>query len=317
MTCVDFPCKPLVSVVIPTFNYGRYIIDAVGSVLAQSYPAIEIIVVDDGSTDDTYHRISVFGDRVRYLYQENSGPSRARNNGIRAARGELIAFLDADDMFHPRKLEIQVAYLSAHPDVGMLVTNHFYDFKGNWPEISLHDPPADPVEFDELLIKPRFGSCGVIVRRECFDVVGVFDEGLRYSEDRDLWLRITAQYRVMKLRDPLWWYRLHGTSASRAAEKMEEAEKQVLRRAFKLENVRGRPVLRRRVASIAAWSAALMYRDTGMYGRAAIRVFRSLWYWPFPHVSEIASFGRLKLLCLLPKLWICTPKSKRDETDCR
>ena len=108
--------KPLVSVVIPTFNYGHCVVDAVESALGQTYSPVEVIVVDDGSTDDTRARLEPYRDRINYVHQPNQGLSAARNTGIRAARGPLVALLDSDDAFHPRKLELQVAYLRAHPE---------------------------------------------------------------------------------------------------------------------------------------------------------------------------------------------------------
>src|SRR5690242_14754403 len=116
--------SPLVSVVIPAYNYGRFVGEAVDSVLAQSYPHVETIVVDDGSQDDTRERLAHYGNRIRYIYQQNQGLPAARNTGIRHSSGELIAFLDADDTWHPRKLEIQVRCLTDRPDLGLLATGH-------------------------------------------------------------------------------------------------------------------------------------------------------------------------------------------------
>ena len=101
----------LISVVIPTYNYGHFVTEAVDSVLAQTYRHYEVVVVDDGSTDDTRARLAPYGDRIRYIHQENQGLSAARNTGIRAARGGVIGLLDSDDKWHPRKLETQAAFL--------------------------------------------------------------------------------------------------------------------------------------------------------------------------------------------------------------
>src|SRR5208283_2367398 len=102
---------PLVSVVIPTYNCGRYICETVESALGQTYSPVEIIVVDDGSTDDTRERLTTYGDRVRYIYQQNTGPAVARNRGVQDAQGDWIAFLDADDLWLPYRLELQVELL--------------------------------------------------------------------------------------------------------------------------------------------------------------------------------------------------------------
>src|SRR5437016_10401011 len=105
--------EPLISAVIPSYNYGHFITDAIESALGQTYPHVEIIVVDDGSTDDTREQLAPYSERVCYIHQENGGLSAARNTGIRAAKGEWIALLDADDVWHPRKLELQMNCLAA------------------------------------------------------------------------------------------------------------------------------------------------------------------------------------------------------------
>jgi glycosyltransferase involved in cell wall biosynthesis len=159
---------PLVSVVIPTYNYARFVSEAVDSVLAQTYPSLEVVVVDDGSTDDTREVLARYGDRIRYIYQPNAGLPAARNTGIKAARGEFIGLLDSDDVFHPRKFELQMRYMLAHPEVGMLATDNFTGQSPCW-----EDPPADPavepVPVEAIVTRSRFGVCGVVIRRECFD----------------------------------------------------------------------------------------------------------------------------------------------------
>ena len=114
--------EPLVSVVIPSFNYARFLVDCVDSALAQTYPHREIIVVDDGSTDNTRQVLEHYGDKIVYIHQSNQGLSQARNTGIHAAKGEFIALLDSDDLWHPRKLELQIRCMKDHPEIGLLAT---------------------------------------------------------------------------------------------------------------------------------------------------------------------------------------------------
>src|SRR5438034_9298591 len=109
-----------VSVIIPTYNYARYLAAAIESALAQTYAPLEIIVVDDGSTDDTLRILGAYGNRLRVLRQANQGAGAARNAGIAAARGEYVAFLDSDDLWHPRKLELQLARFASDPDLGLV-----------------------------------------------------------------------------------------------------------------------------------------------------------------------------------------------------
>src|SRR5437867_1708261 len=119
---------PKVSIVIPTYNYGRYVVEAVESVLNQSFQDREVIVVDDGSTDDTRERLERFRGRIRYIYQRNKGLPAARNTGIRAARGAYVAFLDSDDLWLPEKLALQVPILDTRQQVGMVYTDaHLFD----------------------------------------------------------------------------------------------------------------------------------------------------------------------------------------------
>src|SRR3990172_2985097 len=118
---------PLVSVVIPTYNSAQFIGEAVRSVLEQTYSHHEVIVVDDGSTDNSEDVLRLFGERIQYIHQENRGPSAARNGGIRLAKGDYICFLDADDLWLPGELEVQVSFMGCHKDVGLVLSDHGED----------------------------------------------------------------------------------------------------------------------------------------------------------------------------------------------
>ena len=164
--------RTLVSVVIPTFNYARFVCDAVESALGQTYPDLEVIVVDDGSTDDTQRMLKRFGSRIRYVYQNNRGLSAARNTGIRLANGEWIALLDSDDVWHRQKTEVQLAAGQSVVGAGLI---------GSLPADVL--PPAlDPapaihvLSVRDFLVSIRTGPSGTLIRRTCFDAVGLFDE---------------------------------------------------------------------------------------------------------------------------------------------
>jgi glycosyltransferase involved in cell wall biosynthesis len=294
--------KDLVSVVIPTYNYGQFVTDAVESVLAQTYTPIEIIVVDDGSVDDTRSRLEPYGDRIRYIYQPNQGLPAARNTGILAARGELIAFLDSDDQWHPRKLELQMMYLARHPETGLVATTETTGADPKWIEVDDSTTiPDQPVSVKELMIRSRFGSCGVLVRKKCFDTVGLFDVDLRSAEDRDMWIRIANKFHVTKLMVPLWWYRKHGNNMSSVAVKMEQYEMRVLRNAFaSINSLRYNYLLKMIVYSYTLKSAGYRYDSAGMRLQAIGRVLYSLLLWPFPFRSEeaLTRFERPKMLVL-------------------
>jgi glycosyltransferase involved in cell wall biosynthesis/ubiquinone/menaquinone biosynthesis C-methylase UbiE len=292
------PASDLVSVVIPTYNYAHFLIATLESVLAQTYGHYEIIIVDDGSTDDTRQRLKPYWDRIRYVYQENQGLSAARNTGIREARGELIALLDSDDLWHPRKLEMEARYLAEHPEVALVasddVARGYTDSpRQGWSERPPQEWPAidddalaeaRTVTLDHLVLRSHFGACGVLVRKACFAAVGLFDTSLRSCEDRDMWIRIASRYRVARLALPLWWYRLHAGSMQKCSARMEEYEYQVLGKAFsQLPPLRRRFFLRQKAYSRAGYSAALLYTHDGQQFLALRRILYSFLRWPLPY----------------------------------
>ena len=178
--------KTSISVVIPVFNGSAYILEAVKSVWAQKYNPLEIIVVDDGSTDRTASIIREFTPACRYIFQENQGPQVARNTGIRAADGDVIGFLDADDLWPANKLELQLSLLAEETGVEMVL--------GNTQYFREHHQTADKAAWTEY-VEPYFIiqiGCALF-RRAVFDKVGLFDPTLKYGEDFDFLLRTREQ----------------------------------------------------------------------------------------------------------------------------
>jgi glycosyltransferase involved in cell wall biosynthesis len=293
----------LFSVVIPTYNYGRFVTEAVASALAQTHPAVEVIVIDDGSTDDTRQRLAPFMDRIRYIFQANQGLSAARNTGIREARGDWIALLDSDDVWHPRKLELQARCLADHPDVALLGTGQAAAIESGWPAVDVAgDLPMRRVSLRDLVLAAPFGPSSVVIRKKCFDRAGLFDPGLRSAEDRDMWVRIAAHYPAAHLPLPLFWYRLHGSNMSAVAVTMEANEFKVLRRAFAEQ-----PALRRRwlfrllTFSRAYFDAAKRYRAARHWFTALGRFVQSFCLWPLPYPRKIVDcpLARPKMLAVL------------------
>jgi glycosyltransferase involved in cell wall biosynthesis len=221
-----------VSVVIPTYNYGHFVTEAVQSALTQTYPNLEVIVVDDGSNDDTAERLRQFGNQIIYIYQQNRGLSSARNAGIRRATGEWVAFLDADDVWHAEKIAKQLAAVGGDHDIGLI---------GSLPAAVLPDklpgmPPVRNLGVRDFLTSSRTGPSGTLIRRGCFNVVGFFDEELTSIEDRDMWLRVAAKFRSVQVVSPCWWYRPHQGQMSRRAGRMLENYKKVLTKFFTQHN---------------------------------------------------------------------------------
>jgi glycosyltransferase involved in cell wall biosynthesis len=195
---------PLVSVIIPTYNRPEMTVRAVESVLGQSYGRVELVVVDDGSTDCTPETINgMESPGVRLVRQNHQGVSAARNLGLSVTTGELVAFLDSDDYWLPGKLEAQVNLFSRNPEAMICQTEEQWIRKGRRVNpATKHQKPAGEAFFRSLslcLISPS----AVMMRRELFDLVGIFDEDLPACEDYDLWLRITARYPVFLIEDHL------------------------------------------------------------------------------------------------------------------
>ena len=201
----------LVSCIIPVFNGERYLDETIGSVLAQTYAPTEPIVVDDGSTDGTRDLVQAYGARVRYLHQPNAGHAAARNRGLAEATGELVAFLDADDLWHREKLERQMTRFRARPDLDVCVTyvSNFWS-----PDLGGADrPPDDP---DVTRPVPGYRSVTLLARMRAFDTVGPFDPALRHGNDTDWFLRAAECGLVMELLpDVLVRRRLHTANRSR------------------------------------------------------------------------------------------------------
>jgi glycosyltransferase involved in cell wall biosynthesis len=208
-----------ISAIIPAYNSEGTIARALNSVLAQTRPADEIIVIDDGSTDKTAQAAGAFGGRVRLIQQANAGVSAARNAGIHAASGDWIAFLDADDEWLPEKLRLQTEHLRRHPDLKWTFTDLLWDRKKVGHLYSSHpkndkidQSPRDEVFEDYFQAYARsyfLSTITVLIEKTVFQSVGLFESDFRFAEDNDLWFRIAYQYPMIGyLSDSLSIYHL-------------------------------------------------------------------------------------------------------------
>jgi glycosyltransferase involved in cell wall biosynthesis len=207
---------PRVSIVIPTYNRGRFLGEAVASALAQTYRDHEIIVVDDGSTDNTREIASGFPPEVRYFRQENQGVSAARNRGIELARGEYVCFLDSDDMLLPEALEKNVSLMDKYPDAGFSYGQALkIDERGRLFPVQKTSPAGKAYlregkeQIAHLLFRCDVRTLTALVRRRCLYEVGLFDTKLRLHEDLDLWLRLSSKFNVGYVGEPLGKVRVH------------------------------------------------------------------------------------------------------------
>jgi glycosyltransferase involved in cell wall biosynthesis len=275
-----------VSAIITTYNYGRFVVDAVESVLAQTYPHVEVIVVDDGSTDDTTLRLQPYMGRIRYVHQENSGVDAARNHGIRLAAGQFIGLLDADDMWHPQRLQRQMQFIADHPQAAVIAADTIIDLTNGWPVLS-DATPAGAVSIEQLVIRARFAPSSALIRKDCFDVVGLFRSNISGAADRDMWIRLAARYEITLLGLPLMFYRNHGQNMSTAAAHMDEVDRRMLRAVFsEIPVLQKRRVLRRKAFSYAASMASFLYTAAGNQRAALAMIIQSLVLWPFSYEAD-------------------------------
>lgn len=229
------------SIIIPCFNGDKYIGEAIESVVNQPHNCVEIIIVDDGSTDQTKHVISKYfcHENIRYIYQKNKGASAARNRGINESKGEYIAFLDADDVFLDNNISKKITLFEKNPEVSFIFSDFFMEDKVGKPyqhykmHIDIVNMLSDSVEkvsgnqyiFNEKFFKLSFVKSifpwtgTVMVRKQCFDNVGFFNEELRISEDEDMFLRLVHKYKVAYIDEPLSIYKNYRSSVTQDTEK--------------------------------------------------------------------------------------------------
>lgn len=285
---------PKVSVVIPTYNYAQYIKEAIDSVLAQTHKDCKIIVIDDGSTDDTRGVVSQCGPDVKYIYQKNQGLSAARNTGIRNSNGEYIAILDSDDIWLPSKLEKQIKLFEAKSRLGLVYSDGLvFGEQLAWDDLSFGGNMNfyRGRIFDKLLLGNFVPCPSVVIKRSCFDKVGLFDINLVGGcEDWDMWLRISSHYEVDYLDELLVKHRKHRGSMETKTEMMEENALKVLDKIFLEKNVPS--ILKRKAYSNAYLRSGGLYRKARKLGKSRSRFFKSLLLYPFS---------------LTP--WVCTARS--------
>ena len=261
--------RPTVSVVIPTYNLAPLLPGAVESARAQDWPGLEVIVVDDGSTDGTpavLERLAAEG--VRCFRQENAGAASARNRGIREARGEWVAFLDADDFWLPGKLAAQFEALAARPAAAFSYTDVMVR-TADGAESVLPCPGRGRPLLTQLLAGNVFATPSALVRRDCFDEVGLFDPALRTGEDWDMWLRLAAHFECVYVARPLTLCRVTGQTRF-PLPTLEWCTLRVLGRLFACGHVARRlPDVAARRGAVYAWHYSVLAKSYLRRGRPA------------------------------------------------
>jgi glycosyltransferase involved in cell wall biosynthesis len=285
--------NPRVSIVMPAYNYGRYLAGAVQSVLAQTFADWELLIVDDGSTDHTADVVRPFlaDPRVRYLPQANQGPAVARNNGIAQARGQFVAFLDADDRWLPPKLERQLALIEKRLAVGLVYApRRVIDPEGR--EREYRQPAMYRGRVLAELFRDNFVCfSSVLVRREALSRAGGFDTKVAHSEDWELLLRLAAEWEFDYVDEPLVLYRTGHGNLSSQTDKRYRAVCAIMRRFLATVQL-PRPLVRRAWAeTYSHWAYVSRERSPG---RAAALLARALWHRPH-HLEAWRGFAGLAL----------------------
>jgi glycosyltransferase involved in cell wall biosynthesis len=227
--------SPIVSVILPTYNCALFLPESIGSILLQTYKSYEIIVVDDGSTDNTKEVLSPFMQRIKYIkLEQNRGLPTARNIGIQSAQGKYIAFLDADDLWLPEKLEADMEYFDKHPDISMVYSRHININERGYTLGSDRKKrlPSGNI-FIRLFSEQNFIiTSSVVVRREVFETAGLFDEQLFNCQDWDMWLRIAFYFKVAGINKPLVKYRHNPRSLSKNRNNVLKYQKLVIDKTY-------------------------------------------------------------------------------------
>jgi len=274
-----------VSVVIPCYNYAHYLPQAIDSALAQSYRPLEVVVVDDGSTDDTPAVVAGYGERIRCIRKANGGLPAARNTGIQAATYAFVAFLDADDRWAPEFLTtVMAAFAGAGEGCGLVATRA----QAFGPDGTLRPRPCrdravrGTLRSRDIILRTRFSPSAVVTRRRVFEDCGFFDETLTSSEDRDMWIRIGSRFEMVLLPEALAFIRNHPSSMSKNADRMKLNTRRVIRKARSQRVVSPWAMgFWLKVLSYNQVQCAWMYHDQRRHLRAASEMAASLLTWPW------------------------------------
>ncbi len=245
--------NPLVSVIVPAYNHEKYITDCLRSVVEQSYKNLELIVLNDGSTDTTEELIKLFIEEnsltnIRFISKKNEGVCKTLNKGLEIAKGKYVAFLASDDMWEPKKLEIQVDFMERNDNIGLVFSDAWFqkfnekthikwsDYKTNMDRYFKNGIQNADMYF-LLLTRPIIPALTVMVRKQIFDEIGGFDEALVYEDD-DMWLRIALKYPLAYINEPLACYRMHDSNISNNALFMLKGMVQTIKKHFNIEPLR-------------------------------------------------------------------------------
>jgi len=279
---------PRVSVIIPTYNCAQFVCQAIDSVLDQTFTDYEIVVVDDGSTDDTKSKLEPYFDKIKYIFQKNKGLACARNTAIKNSSGELIALLDSDDLYMPMRLEKSVKIFDQDSNVGLthgdaIYISHTGETLGPFERDTSH---LSGYIWEDLIMRKSLLICPTITfRKACLSKSGLFDENLSKlgAEDRDMWIRIAQHFRVYYIPENLAYYRITPGSMSKDDGKMLQARLYLIDKYYppgKGFNFKRRKALNSTFMKMGDWA----YWD-GSYRKAYDHYITAIRHYPWGFVT--------------------------------
>lgn len=252
-------CYPLVSVIVPAYNHEKYINDCLQSIVNQTYNNIELIIINDGSTDNTENVIKTFMAEntefnIKFISKNNEGICKTLNKGLKMASGKYISFLASDDKWEPKKTEIQVAFMEKNNNIGLVFSDAWFirfqdktDLRWSDYKKNLNGYFKNCIQNTEmytlLLTKPLIPALTVMVRSQIFEDVGMFDEKLIFEDD-DMWLRIARKYPLAYINEPLALYRIHSSNISNNTALITRSIIQTMRKHFRSEPLRNQFIMR-------------------------------------------------------------------------
>ncbi len=278
--------KDLISVIIPAFNAERYIAETMASVLGQTYPTIELIVVDDGSTDQTAGRASEFAAkdaRVVVVRQDNRGVSAARNKGFAVAKGKYIAYTDADDVWMPDHLQLLYDRLATHPELG-LVHSDYQEINADSSKRNVHSKGGkEGFLLDGLLlghIEYIPGPSGILLPRSTVEKTGGFDAELSNVADQDFFYRVAARYEIGRVPRVTWYYRIHSQNMHANIELLEKDTLLSFAKADAHKLFKSNGFRRKCYSNMYLMLAGSFWRKKKNASRVFQYVVKSIWVYP-------------------------------------
>jgi glycosyltransferase involved in cell wall biosynthesis len=287
---------PGVTVIITAYNYGQFLGDAVDSALAQTYPNIEILVIDDGSTDNTPHIAALYDSQIRYVRQANAGVCAARNVGLELATHDWVVFLDADDALYPWMVEVAMRAALNESEIPAAIMGAWVAWNVEAPstieQVCNTVPRISKVSVKQLLLRNTLAPTALL-RKQVLQDLGGYDSLVGGAEDRDMWIRIAARFHFIALDQVFYRFRLVLTSLSHQPQKQQAATRRVLQKAKANPHIVQPFWVWRESKAIYLYQSAMTYSMAEHHSKAFFLAICSIFYWPWLSAGRTPPFPLL------------------------